>query len=173
MAGDFAAVPDELVRAAKTITDTVHKAAELAWHGPSGDYGHPGVHDGWGSFMEEAKSEITKLAEATKGHGHGLEDVAKHYLELDKQAAETMTKLLGAEFGGAAGGIVGGAKGAISGFEHGGISGAISGAEHGAVSGAEHGAERGAAAAGHVSGWSGNLLGGGTGGSELGKEAQL
>ena len=67
MTGGFGAVPEELYRTANQIGDVIGSASGLLWQGPSGDYGHPGVQTGWGSFIDDVKSEVeSSIAELKK-----------------------------------------------------------------------------------------------------------
>ena len=92
MTGGFGAVPEELYRTANQIGDVIGSAAGLLWQGPSGDYGHPGVQTGWGSFIDEVKSEVEKLARKAEGHGEDLRTAAGKYAESDTEAGDVLGK---------------------------------------------------------------------------------
>jgi hypothetical protein len=160
MAG-FGATPDELHKAANAISDTVQKAAELVWQGPSGNYGHPGVQEGWGHFVQDAKAEIQKLTQATKGHGENLVQCAQHYLSLDEQVAG----LLGNAAGDAISSIAGGAaQGAHAGSQAGGAAGSTVGGAVGSAVGTAAGAIGGPGVA-HAVGEAGGEVGSAVGGA--------
>jgi hypothetical protein len=122
MTGGFGAVPEELYRTANQIGDVIGSASGLLWQGPSGDYGHPGVQTGWGSFIDDVKSEVEKLAKKAEGHGEELRTVAGKYAESDTQAGDAIGKLgaglfdsLGGLQGAPGGGITGGLGGILDG----------------------------------------------------------
>jgi hypothetical protein len=93
MTGGFGAVPDELFRTANAISDAVGTAAGMVWQGPSGDYGHPGVHAGWGWFIEDMKAEIAQLREKADGHGESLKLAAAEYVDSDSEASHLIAKV--------------------------------------------------------------------------------
>ena len=122
MTGGFGAVPEELHRTANQIGDVIGSAAGLLWQGPSGDYGHPGVQTGWGSFIDGVKSEVDKLAKKAEIHGEDLRTAAGKYAESDTQAGNTIGKLgaglfdsLGGLHDAPGGGITGGLGGILDG----------------------------------------------------------
>jgi hypothetical protein len=92
MTGGFGAVPEELYRTANQIGDVIGGAAGLLWQGPSGDYGHPGVQAGWGSFLENVKAEVEKLAKKAEGHGEDLRTAAVKYANSDTGAVDVLGK---------------------------------------------------------------------------------
>ncbi|WP_329057760.1 WXG100 family type VII secretion target [Amycolatopsis sp. NBC_01480] len=123
MTGGFGAVPEELYRTANRIGDVVGSAGSMLWQGPSGDYGHPGVQTGWGSFIEDVKAEVGKLAKKAEGHGEDLRTAAVKYADSDSAASEALGKL--------GGGLLGGLEGAPGGGITGGIGGVLGGGELG------------------------------------------
>ncbi|GAA3584538.1 hypothetical protein GCM10022222_81540 [Amycolatopsis ultiminotia] len=86
MTGGFGTVPEELTDAANHIGDVVGRVGELPWPGPSGDYGHPGVQQGWRSFIEDTESVVDGLIEQAREHGEALRRAASWYLLGDEQA---------------------------------------------------------------------------------------
>jgi hypothetical protein len=120
MTGGFGAVPEELYRTANRIGDVVGSAGSMLWQGPSGDYGHPGVQTGWGSFIEDVKAEVGKLAKKAEGHGEDLRTAAVKYADSDGAAGEALGKL--------GGGLLGGLQGAPGGGITGGLGGILGGA---------------------------------------------
>lgn len=102
--GGFSATPEELQQAAKAISDTVGHVSGIPWEGPSGDYGHPGVQQGWGQFVDDARNQVKSLANAAQGHGDNLQQAASDYLKLDQHAADLLGNLIGGAVSGAASG---------------------------------------------------------------------
>jgi hypothetical protein len=119
LTGGFGAVPDELLRTANKITDAVGRAGSMLWQGPSGDYGNPGVQQGWGTFVEDLKAEIEKLCQKAYGHGDDLRAAATSYTESDSEADAAF---------GQVGGLLdsGGGTPALTGAPGGGFTGGLS-----------------------------------------------
>lgn len=121
MTSGFGAVPDELRQTAGRIVDAVAGVAGMAWRGPSGDYGHPGVQAGWAQFIEEIKAAVTKLQDKAHEHGDHLTAAAVKYLESEQAAASQLGGLgelvdsLGTAGGVAAGGFSGGISTVLNG----------------------------------------------------------
>ncbi|MGW4484224.1 hypothetical protein ACWEOE_10340 [Amycolatopsis sp. NPDC004368] len=107
MTGGFDAVTEELERAADTIGDVVGGAAGLLWQGPSGDYGHPGVQAGWGSFIADLESVVEGLTGKAHGHGEDLRTAAVRYAGADDSASDAIVKTAAEAFGSSGGGIFG------------------------------------------------------------------
>src|SRR5690606_6415281 len=57
----FGSVPDELRATAGQIAETVEQVAGVMWRGPGGDYGHEGVAQAWGRFMEDVGAQVRGL----------------------------------------------------------------------------------------------------------------
>jgi hypothetical protein len=115
-----------LYRTANQIGDVIGSASGLLWQSPSGDYGHPGVQTGWGSFIDDVKSEVEKLAKKAEGHGEDLRTAAGKYAESDTQAGDAIGQL-GAGLFDSLGGLQGAPGGGITGGTPGKISGSIDG----------------------------------------------
>ncbi|MEW2502203.1 hypothetical protein ACQPXB_10670 [Amycolatopsis sp. CA-161197] len=118
MTGGFDAVTEELERAADTIGDVVGGAAGLLWQGPSGDYGHPGVQAGWGSFIEDIKSVVDALEGKAQGHGEDLRTAAVRYAGADDTATDAIVKTAAKAFGGHGGPSDGGIFGPLGEILH-------------------------------------------------------
>lgn len=121
MTSGFGAVPDELRQTAGRIVDAVAGVAGMAWRGPSGDYGHPGVQAGWAQFIEEINAAVAKLRDKAHEHGDHLTAAAVKYLESEQAAAGELGGLgelvdsLGSAGGIAGGGFTGGISDVLSG----------------------------------------------------------
>ncbi|MEV8612698.1 hypothetical protein AB0383_33040 [Amycolatopsis sp. NPDC051373] len=113
MTGGFDAVTEELERAADTIGDVVGGAAGLLWQGPSGDYGHPGVQAGWGSFIADIESVVEGLTGKAHGHGEDLRTAAVRYAGADGTASDAIVKTAAKAFGGSFGGGIFGPLGEV------------------------------------------------------------
>ncbi|MCE7001593.1 hypothetical protein LWC34_01860 [Kibdelosporangium philippinense] len=112
MPNGFGTVPEELRNAATKIGDVVGKVVGAVWQPPSGDYGHPGVQQGWSAFIEEMKKNIEALKDKADGHGHGLVTASKSYVETEAQAGSLLSKVGEALPGEGTGtGLTGGAVG--------------------------------------------------------------
>ncbi|GAB3563957.1 hypothetical protein GCM10027445_07000 [Amycolatopsis endophytica] len=106
----FGAVPDELRRTASAIGDVVSGVAGVAFHGPSGDYGHAGVQAGWTEFLGEMEARLKKLRAKAEEHGENLRVAAGVYQESDGEAGRSLGSIgeLIGEAGDPIGGTVGG-----------------------------------------------------------------
>ncbi|MET7989331.1 hypothetical protein ABZU76_00325 [Amycolatopsis sp. NPDC005232] len=113
MTGGFDAVTEELERAADTIGDVVGGAAGLLWQGPSGNYGHPGVQAGWGSFIADIESVVEGLTGKAHGHGEDLRTAAVRYASADDTASDSIVKTAAKAFGGSSGGGIFGPLGEV------------------------------------------------------------
>jgi hypothetical protein len=126
MGDGFGAVSDELRQAAGAIGNVVGGVARMAWQGPSGDYGHPGVQAGWAQFVEDIKKQIKSLHDKAHEHGDNLLATAALYLESDADAGAALGKAgglleaTGIAGGGAVGGIAGMLGGTAAGVGDGG-----------------------------------------------------
>ncbi|NKQ56464.1 hypothetical protein HFP15_26660 [Amycolatopsis sp. K13G38] len=83
MTSGFGTVPDELRQAAGQIGGVIREAADLVWQGPSGDYGHAGVQQGWGQFIDDMKKSVQNLHDKADDHGIDLKGAASAYEEQD------------------------------------------------------------------------------------------
>lgn len=92
MAG-FGAVPDELRQTAGRIAETVERAAEVAWQGPGGNYGHGDIQSAWGRFMDDVDRQLRSLRERAGEHGSGLRDAADRYLEQEQEGLGVFSEL--------------------------------------------------------------------------------
>ncbi|MCR3718910.1 MULTISPECIES: hypothetical protein [Prauserella salsuginis group] len=92
MAG-FGAVPDELRLTAGRIAETVERAADVAWHGPGGDYGHSDIQSAWAGFMADVEQQLRSLRERADEHGSGLRDAADRYLEQEQEGLSVFSGL--------------------------------------------------------------------------------
>lgn len=113
MTGGFGSVPDDLFKAASAIGDAVGNAGSLVWNGPSGDYGHPGVQDGWSQFIGDVKSAVNGLARAADSHSDNLKGNAVNYTEGEKDAVAVIGRAaagLGSSVGSRIGSILGGGE---------------------------------------------------------------
>jgi len=110
MPNGFGTVPDELRNAANKIGDVVGKVASAVWQPPSGDYGHPGVQQGWSVFIEGMKKQIDDLRSNADGHGEGLITAATSYLERETGVGDLLGKV-GQLFEDSGTGLTGGAIG--------------------------------------------------------------
>ncbi|MBB4685343.1 hypothetical protein [Amycolatopsis jiangsuensis] len=88
MTGGFGTVPEELADAANSIGDAVGRVGEMPWPGPSGDYGHAGVQQGWQTYLEDAESVVDRLIEKAREHGDALRRAASWYTLGDEQAGD-------------------------------------------------------------------------------------
>ena len=110
MADGFGAVPDELRQMADRIDRAVAGAVDLAWAGPSGDFGHPGVQAGWSRFLDDVKELVDRLRVTASEHGEGLRTAADRYRDMDIQSGNALGGLgesSGIPGGGWAGGVAG------------------------------------------------------------------
>lgn len=89
----FGSVPDELHRAAAAIADTVARAADVTWRGPSGDYGHEGIARAWSAFVEDAGTRLDSLRATAEEHGDGLGEAARRYLHADDDSGRVLADL--------------------------------------------------------------------------------
>lgn len=112
MPNGFGIVPEELRNAANKIGDVVGKVASAVWQPPSGDYGHPGVQQGWGVFIEDMKKYVDELKTKADGHGENLVTAATSYLERETGVGDILGKVGDLFDGGDSGtGLTGGAIG--------------------------------------------------------------
>lgn len=95
MTGGFEAVPEEIRGAAGSIESALAEAAGLNWDGPSGDYGHAGVHAGWRQFIEDARAHVNGLHEQAGEHGRGLHQAAAGYVATDDEANRQVSGVTG------------------------------------------------------------------------------
>jgi len=106
MTGGFDGFPDDLRQTAGKIGSVIGGVADLVWQGPSGDYGHAGVHRGWAIFIEDMKTAVQALHDKVNEHGESLKTAASVYEGSDAE--------VGAKLGGlgeavhSVGGMVGG-----------------------------------------------------------------
>lgn len=119
----FGSVPDELRATAGQIAETVEQVAGVMWRGPGGDYGHEGVAQAWGRFMEDVGAQLRGLQEKADEHGGGLIDAARRYLEQEQEGLDVFSGLQGAVEQGPAAPAAPSAPGAP--FSGGGIGGGI------------------------------------------------
>lgn len=116
MTGGFGAVPDELRQTASSIGDVISGVADMVWRGPGGDYGHPGVQQGWTQFIEDMRRTVEKLHAKAGEHGENLKKAAIEYVQSDQDVNKTLARIgdvvgdLGAPVGG---GITGGIGGIV------------------------------------------------------------
>ena len=112
MTGGFGAIPDELRQTASTIGDVIGGVADLVWRGPGGDYGHPGVQQGWAQFIEDMRGKVEKLHATANEHGENLKKAAIEYVQGDEDVETKLAHIgdafhdLGTPIGGGLGGIV-------------------------------------------------------------------
>ncbi|MBE1464128.1 hypothetical protein [Kibdelosporangium phytohabitans] len=113
MPDGFGTVPEELRTAANKIGDVVGKVAGAVWQPPSGDYGHPGVQQGWSVFIEDMKKYVDDLKAKADGHGDNLITAATSYLERETGVGDILGKVGDMFDGGGTseGGLTGGAIG--------------------------------------------------------------
>lgn len=104
----FGAVPDELRQAAGAIGNVIGGVAELVWRGPGGDYGHPGVQQGWAQFIEDMRGQVDTLKGAAEEHGEKLKSAATRYLESDSDVGKVVGGLGDLIDGAGDGGMIGG-----------------------------------------------------------------
>lgn len=129
MGSGFNALFDSLQQAAGTIDDVVTDVLNGPWHGPSGDYGHPGVQGSWAAFIEEARRDVQRLREVAMERGDQLRSAASRYIESDAETTAAIGKIGGSlQSSGLGGGIAIGANAGAFGDEGivaGGLTGGI------------------------------------------------
>nr|CTQ91450.1 hypothetical protein [Kibdelosporangium sp. MJ126-NF4] len=113
MPNGFGIVPEELRSAANKIGDVVGAVASAVWQPPSGDYGHPGVQQGWGVFIEDMKKHVDDLKTKADGHGDNLITAAGKYLEKETGVGDVLGKVGDLFDGGGDSGLTGGAIGIV------------------------------------------------------------
>lgn len=111
MPNGFGTVPEELRTAANKIGDVVGAIAGAIWQPPSGDYGHPGVQQGWSVFIEDMKKHVDGLKSQADGHGGNLISAATAYLDRETGVGDILGKVGDLFDGGGEGGLTGGAIG--------------------------------------------------------------
>lgn len=109
----FGAVPDELQQAAGAIGNVIGGVAGLVWQGPGGDYGHPGVQQGWAQFVEDMRGQVDTLKGVAEEHGEKLKSAATRYLESDSDVGKVVGGLGDLIDGVGEGGMIGGGPAGI------------------------------------------------------------
>ena len=92
MPNGFGTVPEQLRDTATRIGDAVSTIVGAQWQGPSGDYGHSGVQQGWAAFIEQMKAHVDTLRSKADGHGEGLVSAAASYLDRESGVGDLLGK---------------------------------------------------------------------------------
>jgi len=93
MTSGFGAIPEQLRQTAGTIGDVVSGVADLVWRGPGGDYGHPGVQQGWAQFIEDMRDRVKELHDKAGEHGENLKKAATEYIEGDERIGTQLSQI--------------------------------------------------------------------------------